>query len=98
MDGGDELIECRESVADRRRLMSAYAQQIEAAEAAARTALPVRPPRQPYMSYLCFDVEATCEGGKGFDYPNEIIVRPAICARIVCTVFPLLRFHLCVLS
>jgi hypothetical protein len=29
---------------------------------------------QPYQSFLCFDVEATCSGGKDFDYPNEIIV------------------------
>lgn len=34
---------------------------------------------QPYRSFLCFDVEATCSGGaKEFDFPNEIIVsRPA---------------------
>lgn len=59
-----------------RRLMNAYNQQLEAAEAARRALIPVRPPRQPYLSYLCFDVEGTCEGGKGFDYPNEIIVSP----------------------
>jgi hypothetical protein len=33
-----------------------------------------RPPRQPHLSYLCFDVEGTCEAGTNFDYPNEIIV------------------------
>jgi hypothetical protein len=30
--------------------------------------------KQPYRSFLCFDVEATCSGGKDFHYPNEIIV------------------------
>jgi 3'-5' exoribonuclease 1 len=29
---------------------------------------------QPYKSFLCFDVEATCEAGRTFEYPNEIIV------------------------
>lgn len=28
-----------------------------------------------WKSFLCFDVEATCRGGKEFDWPNEIIVR-----------------------
>jgi hypothetical protein len=27
-----------------------------------------------WRSFLCFDVEATCRGGKEFDWPNEIIV------------------------
>lgn len=41
--------------------------------AAERNARP-RPPRQPYLSYLCFDVEGSCEAATNFDYPNEIIV------------------------
>jgi hypothetical protein len=28
-----------------------------------------------WSAFLCFDVEATCRGGKEFDWPNEIIVR-----------------------
>lgn len=31
-----------------------------------------------YESFLCFDVEATCEAGKNFAYPNEIIVCPQL--------------------
>lgn len=27
-----------------------------------------------WKSFLCFDVEATCRGGKEFDWPNEIVV------------------------
>lgn len=27
-----------------------------------------------YSTYIVLDVEGTCEPGKGFDYPNEIIV------------------------
>ncbi|GBC08078.1 hypothetical protein RclHR1_00790028 [Rhizophagus clarus] len=33
---------------------------------------------QPFQYYLCFDVEATCEKGGGFDYKNEIIEFPTI--------------------
>ncbi|RSH93373.1 hypothetical protein EHS25_007729 [Saitozyma podzolica] len=34
--------------------------------------------KQPYRSFLCFDVEATCSGGKDFHYPNEIIEFPVV--------------------
>lgn len=27
-----------------------------------------------WKAFLCFDVEATCRGGKEFAWPNEIIV------------------------
>lgn len=30
--------------------------------------------KQPIRSFLCFDVEATCRGGREFDWPNEVIV------------------------
>lgn len=30
--------------------------------------------KQPCRAFLCFDVEATCRGGKEFNWPNEIIV------------------------
>ncbi|CAG8852829.1 31149_t:CDS:2, partial [Gigaspora margarita] len=33
---------------------------------------------QPFQYYLCFDVEATCEQGGGFDYKNEIIEFPVL--------------------
>ncbi|RIA87371.1 ribonuclease H-like domain-containing protein [Glomus cerebriforme] len=33
---------------------------------------------QSFQYYLCFDVEATCEKGKGFEYKNEIIEFPII--------------------
>ncbi|CAG8497710.1 11241_t:CDS:2 [Scutellospora calospora] len=33
---------------------------------------------QPFQYYLCFDVEATCEQGGGFDYKNEIIEFPIL--------------------
>jgi len=33
---------------------------------------------QPFQYYLCFDVEATCEKGGGFEYKNEIIEFPII--------------------
>ncbi|OXH32217.1 hypothetical protein J008_03343 [Cryptococcus neoformans] len=36
---------------------------------------------QRYRSFLCFDVEATCRGGKEFDYPNEIIEFPVVLVR-----------------
>jgi hypothetical protein len=37
---------------------------------------PDRPPvDQPWDAFLVVDVEATCEAGISFDYPNEIIVR-----------------------
>jgi hypothetical protein len=49
-------------------------------EALAALAPPRRPPRQRHLSYLCFDVEATCEAGTSFDYPNEIIVSVAFTA------------------
>ncbi|KAJ7046561.1 ribonuclease H-like domain-containing protein [Mycena alexandri] len=32
--------------------------------------------KQPYDAFLLLDFEATCERGKGFDYPNEIIEFP----------------------
>lgn len=58
---------------DIRRLNAAYLRTKEEEEAALRAATP-RPFKQPYQSFLCFDVEATCEPGTNFDYPNEIIV------------------------
>ncbi|WWD20246.1 hypothetical protein CI109_104722 [Kwoniella shandongensis] len=42
---------------------------------------PVKIVKQPYRSYLCFDVEATCRPGKEFDYPNEIIEFPVVLLR-----------------
>ncbi|CAG8549879.1 265_t:CDS:2 [Funneliformis caledonium] len=33
---------------------------------------------QPFRYYLCFDVEATCISGGGFDYMNEIIEFPIL--------------------
>lgn len=57
-----------------RRLLAAFTRaQEQAAEAQATRPRP-RPPRQPHLSYLCFDVEGTCEPGTNFNYPNEIIV------------------------
>jgi len=36
----------------------------------------LRPPSVTgYDAYLVFDVEATCERGTDFDWPNEIIVK-----------------------
>ncbi|KAJ7752071.1 ribonuclease H-like domain-containing protein, partial [Mycena metata] len=32
--------------------------------------------KQPYDAFLLVDFEATCQRGKGFDYPNEIIEFP----------------------
>ena len=37
-----------------------------------------QPPKQPFDYYLFFDVEATCDEGGGFEYPNEIIEFPII--------------------
>ncbi|OCF34283.1 hypothetical protein I316_03796 [Kwoniella heveanensis BCC8398] len=37
--------------------------------------------KQPYNSFLCFDVEATCRPGKEFDWPNEIIEFPVVLLR-----------------
>ncbi|WVF68444.1 hypothetical protein IAT40_003210 [Kwoniella sp. CBS 6097] len=37
--------------------------------------------KQPYKSFLCFDVEATCRPGKEFDWPNEIIEFPVVLLR-----------------
>jgi 3'-5' exoribonuclease 1 len=34
---------------------------------------------QKWESLLCFDVEATCRGGREFDWPNEIIVSTSAC-------------------
>ncbi|KZO95251.1 hypothetical protein CALVIDRAFT_483258 [Calocera viscosa TUFC12733] len=34
--------------------------------------------RQPFDAYLVLDVEATCEEGGGFDWPNEIIEWPVV--------------------
>jgi len=34
--------------------------------------------KQPFDYYICFDVEATCEEGRDFNYANEIIEFPAI--------------------
>lgn len=39
--------------------------------------------RQIYGNYLCFDVEATCRGGREYDYPNEIIEFPVVLLRWV---------------
>ena len=40
------------------------------------------PVKQPYDSFLVLDVEATCQEGTDFNWPNEIIVsEPAICCR-----------------
>ncbi|TYJ57850.1 hypothetical protein B9479_001460 [Cryptococcus floricola] len=36
---------------------------------------------QKFRSFLCFDVEATCRGGKEFDWPNEIIEFPVVLVR-----------------
>lgn len=33
---------------------------------------------QPFDYYLFFDVEATCEEGGGFTFPNEIIEFPVV--------------------
>ncbi|ORY34829.1 ribonuclease H-like domain-containing protein [Naematelia encephala] len=33
---------------------------------------------QRYKYFLCFDVEATCRGGKEFNWPNEIIEFPVV--------------------
>ncbi|CAG8448688.1 2163_t:CDS:2 [Diversispora eburnea] len=33
---------------------------------------------QPFQYYLCFDVEATCEAGTGFDFKHEIIEFPML--------------------
>jgi len=41
------------------------------------TPVPISPKKwgkQPTRSFLCFDVEATCRGGREFDWPNEVIV------------------------
>jgi len=57
-----------------RRLLAAFTRAQEE-EAKANAPRP-RPPRQRHLSYLCFDVEGTCEAGTNFDYPNEIIVSP----------------------
>ncbi|WWC92713.1 uncharacterized protein L201_007672 [Kwoniella dendrophila CBS 6074] len=38
----------------------------------------IRVLKQPYKSFLCFDVEATCRPGKEFDWPNEIIEFPVV--------------------
>ena len=37
---------------------------------------PIPRPRikQPYKRFLVLDIEATCDLGKDYDYPNEIIV------------------------
>ncbi|EJU05690.1 hypothetical protein DACRYDRAFT_75019 [Dacryopinax primogenitus] len=37
--------------------------------------------RQPYDAFLLLDVEATCDEGVGFDYPNEIIEWPVVLMR-----------------
>ncbi|KAI7861099.1 hypothetical protein BDC45DRAFT_13312 [Circinella umbellata] len=34
--------------------------------------------KQPFDYYLFFDVEATCEEGGSFEYPNEIIEFPIV--------------------
>ncbi|CAG8600952.1 9328_t:CDS:2 [Paraglomus brasilianum] len=34
--------------------------------------------KQPFDYYICFDVEATCEEGRDFNYANEIIEFPAL--------------------
>jgi len=30
--------------------------------------------QEAWKSFLCFDVEATCRGGREYDWPNEVIV------------------------
>jgi 3'-5' exoribonuclease 1 len=30
--------------------------------------------QETWKSFLCFDVEATCRGGREYDWPNEVIV------------------------
>ena len=54
-------------------------------------------PKQPFDYYLFFDVEATCEEGGSFEYPNEIIEFPIVLVdgrtfEIVCY----LPFSLCI--
>ncbi|KAK7023716.1 exonuclease eri1 [Favolaschia claudopus] len=39
------------------------------------------PVKQPYDAFLVFDVEATCNQGTDFDYPNEIIEFPVCLMR-----------------
>ena len=34
--------------------------------------------KQPYDAFLVLDVEATCRQGTGFEWANEIIVRPSV--------------------
>ncbi|KAL1406442.1 hypothetical protein Q8F55_008141 [Vanrija albida] len=68
-----------------KRLFAAFTRAKEdsdaAAAAAAAESAHAAPPKQPYGSFLCFDVEATCEAGKNFDYPNEIIEFPVVLLR-----------------
>ncbi|WOO83957.1 3'-5' exonuclease eri1 [Vanrija pseudolonga] len=68
-----------------KRLFTAFSrakEDSEAAEAeAAAASRKTPPPKQPWGSFLCFDVEATCEQGKNFDYPNEIIEFPVVLLR-----------------
>lgn len=41
--------------------------------------------KQPCRAFLCFDVEATCRGGKEFSWPNEIIVSVfCLASKAVC--------------
>ena len=35
-------------------------------------------PNSRYDYYLCFDVEATCETGFSFEFPNEVIEFPVV--------------------
>lgn len=30
--------------------------------------------QETWKSFLCFDVEATCRGGREYDWPNEVVV------------------------
>lgn len=61
-----------------RRLNTNFIRSKEEEEAVAAAAAAWAEPqkkKQPFASFLCFDVEATCEAGTNFNFPNEIIVR-----------------------
>jgi len=45
----------------RQRDQAAYEARLESAQ-------------ETWRSFLCFDVEATCRGGREYDWPNEVIV------------------------
>jgi len=71
-----------------RRLLKAFYSADDARSERERTATPapeddvltayearLRSAQDTWESFLCFDVEATCRGGREYDWPNEIIVR-----------------------